>query len=63
VNGIGDTTRLADAHTDPSAVVAHHRDDTKSKAPPALDNIRNPCDIYDVFVQFFSIRHSASVKT
>jgi hypothetical protein len=61
VNRVGHAAGLADTYTYTSAVIAHYCDDTESKATTALDNIRNPRDIYDLFVQFFSIRHPASV--
>jgi hypothetical protein len=50
VNRVGNTARLADTHPNSSTVVAHDRDDTESKASTALDNIRNPRDIYDLFI-------------
>jgi hypothetical protein len=61
VNRVGHAAGLANTHTDTPTVIAHCCDDTESKAPTALNNIRHPRDIYDVFIQFFSIRHSASV--
>jgi hypothetical protein len=60
VNRVRHAPGLTDPHADTPTIIAHYCDDTESKAPTALDYICNPRDIYDVFIQFFSIRHSAS---
>jgi hypothetical protein len=50
VNSIGYAASLANPHADAAAVVTDDGDDTERKSAAALDHIRNPRDIYDVFI-------------
>jgi hypothetical protein len=50
VNRIGHTASLADPHANASPVVTDDGDDTESKSAAALHDIRNPRDVYDVFI-------------
>jgi hypothetical protein len=50
MNCIGHTACLPNTHPDAAVIVPYDSHDAESKASTALDNVRNPRDIYYIFL-------------